>query len=115
MYVSPSYADGKIYVVTSERHLYVLDTSSNGAKIADATTPSSCWSSPTLANGKLYIGSNDWNVYCYTSYITSETPVAPTGGMDEGFVLTLATVVVVAVLVAVAVGYVIYRRARKKP
>jgi outer membrane protein assembly factor BamB len=66
LYVSPSYADGKIYIVTSQRHIYILDAANNGAKLASYTTPSSSWSSPTISNGRLYVGNHDWNVYCFS-------------------------------------------------
>jgi hypothetical protein len=65
-YVSPSYADGKIYIATSQRHIYILDAVNNGAKLASFTTPSSSWSSPTISYGKLYVGNHDWNVYCFS-------------------------------------------------
>ena len=60
-----SYADGKVYMVTSQRHIFVLDVNNKGDIIATATTLSSSWSSPTIANNRLYIGCNDWNVYCF--------------------------------------------------
>lgn len=66
LYVSPAYADGKIYIVTSQRHIYILDAANNGAKLASFTTPSSSWSSPTVSNGRLYVGNHDWNVYCFS-------------------------------------------------
>ena len=47
LYISPSYADGKIYVVTSQRDLYILDATRNGTKLATYVTPSTSWSSPT--------------------------------------------------------------------
>ena len=72
LYISPSYADGKIYVVTSQRHIFILDATNNGTKIATSTTPSSSWSSPTIANGMLYVGCNDWNVYCFSNYVTNQ-------------------------------------------
>ncbi len=70
LYVSPSYADGKIYMMTSQRDIFVLDANNNGSRLASYTTPSGSWSSPTIANGRLYIGNNDWNVYCLAEYNT---------------------------------------------
>ena len=67
LYVSPSYADGKLYVVTDERDIYVLNAA-NGDILARFSTPSNSWSSPTLYNGMLYVGDNDWNVYCLGEY-----------------------------------------------
>ena len=41
LYISPSYADGKIYVVTSQKDIFILDANHNGAKLATYQTPSS--------------------------------------------------------------------------
>jgi outer membrane protein assembly factor BamB len=116
LYVSPSYADGKIYVTTSQRHIFVLDTTSNGTKIATATTPSSSWSSPTIANDRLYIGCNDWNVYCFSGYVTSQvsTP-APSHSVTlaPGLLALIAGVVAVVVVAVVAVAYVVRKRSKK--
>ena len=68
-YVSPSYADGKIYIVTSERNLFIFDATT-GAKTERYILPSASWSSPTLYDGKLYIGTKDWNLYCLGEYNT---------------------------------------------
>lgn len=69
LYVSPSYADEKIYVVTSQRRIFVLNAT-NGDIITHVTTPSASWSSPTLVDGRMYVGNNDWNIYCFTDYIS---------------------------------------------
>jgi len=62
LYTSLSYAEGKLYMMTSQRHVYILDAKNNGTKLASTEMPSASWSSPTIANGKLYIGNHDWNV-----------------------------------------------------
>jgi outer membrane protein assembly factor BamB len=113
LYASPSYADGKIYVVTSQRHIYILDATNNGAKLGSFTTPSSSWSSPTLSNGRLYVGNNDWNVYCLTNYVTYEEPPPPESGTSWGYVFMLAAVAVIVVAVVIAVGYAIKKGAKK--
>ena len=89
LYVSPSYADGKIYVTTSQRDIFVLNTAENGTTIATVTTPSSSWSSPTIANGMLYIGCNDWNIYCFSEDVTNQAPTptptpAPSNNLTLG-------------------------------
>jgi outer membrane protein assembly factor BamB len=67
LYVSPSYADDKLYVVTDQRSIYVLNAT-NGEKLSRFETGSNSWSSPTLYERKLYVGNNDWNVYCLSEY-----------------------------------------------
>jgi outer membrane protein assembly factor BamB len=107
LYVSPSYADGKIYVTTSQRDIFVLDTTNGGETIANATTLSSSWSSPSIANGRLYIGCNDWNIYCFSSYITDQSsPLTPS-------LEVVAAIVAALVIATVAIGYLITKRAKK--
>jgi outer membrane protein assembly factor BamB len=68
-YVSPSYADGKIYIVTSERNIFIFDAET-GEKIDWYILPSASWSSPTPYGGNLYLGTKDWNLYCLGEYNT---------------------------------------------
>ncbi len=121
LYNSPSYADGKIYVVTSQRDIFILDANNNGTKIATATTPSSSWSSPTIANGMLYVGCNDWNVYCFSNDVTNQasTPVstpAPSHNVTLGSALVGAIVFIAAALVVaiIALGYLIIKRPKNR-
>jgi outer membrane protein assembly factor BamB len=67
LYVSPTYADGKLYVTTDQRSIYVLNAT-NGEKLSYFGTSSNSWSSSTLYEGRLYVGNNDWNVYCLSEY-----------------------------------------------
>jgi outer membrane protein assembly factor BamB len=113
LYVSPAYADGKIYIVTSQRHIYILDATNNGTKLASFTTPSSGWSSPTLSNGRLYVGNNDWNVYCLTNYVTYEEPQPPEQGQPRDYIILIAAIAVIVAAIAVAVAYVIRKWAKK--
>lgn len=113
LYVSPSYADGKIYVTTSQRNIFILDTTNNGTKIASFTTPSSSWSSPTIANGRLYIGCNDWNVYCLAEY--PAVTVAPTSppSTPPSREYIYAVVIALAAIAAVLLGYAYVKRRKK--
>lgn len=87
LYASPSYADGKVYVVTDQRSVYVLNAT-DGAKLDVFTMDSNSYSSCAIYEGMVYVGSNDWNVYCLagdpptTSTITldlpEQTPVSET-------------------------------------
>jgi outer membrane protein assembly factor BamB len=67
LYVSPVYADGKLYVVTDERSIFTLNAT-NGDKLGHFATGSNSWSSPTVYEGRVYAGDNDWNVYCLADF-----------------------------------------------
>lgn len=118
LYVSPSYADGKIYVVTSERHIYILDANNGGAKLAAYTMPSSSWSSPTIANGRLYIGCNDWNLYSFSASISNSEPtVSPSSTLNSsigslGFALEFAFLAAALIIAGFALVYLIGKRAK---
>lgn len=118
--VSPSYADGKIYVVTSQRHIYILDTTNNGTKIDTVTTPSSSWSSPTIANGRLYVGCNDWNLYCFSNSVNAEGISTPTNSPNSTnnfkfLPMPLVIIIIVAILLALVavIGYLLMKQRRK--
>jgi len=120
LYVSPSYADGKVYMVTSQRHIFVLDTTDNGTILDTATTSSSSWSSPTIANNRLYVGCNDWNLYCFAENITSSSQngaiTSPSGTPSPDGELSatyLAVIVAAAAIVAVVLGAVYLKKIRK--
>jgi outer membrane protein assembly factor BamB len=116
LYVSPSYADGKIYMVTSQRDIFILDTTSNGTKIATAITPSSSWSSPTIANERLYIGCNDWNVYCFSNDVTNQASASTPSGnamLGSALVVVIVALAIALVVAIVAVVYVTRKRAKK--
>jgi len=106
LYASPSYADSKIYMMTSQRHIFVLDANNNGAKLASYTTPSGSWSSPTIANGRLYIGNHDWNVYCFANTITTTTNSPTRNNMDSpSSLVVIALITVIISLIAVTLFY----------
>ena len=119
LYTSPTFSDGKIYDVTSQRDIYILDAENNGSKIATYTTPSSSWSSPTIANGMLYVGCNNWDVYCLSNYVTN-TPVSQSNTVKSSSSLSMTLIAAIAVVVIIAaaiVGYVVRNQVmnRKKP
>lgn len=64
LYVSPTYSDNKLYVVTDQRSVHVLNAT-NGEQLSIFTTGSNSWSSPTIYEGRVYVGNNDWNIYCF--------------------------------------------------
>ena len=74
LYVSPTYADGKVYVVTDQRSVYVLNAT-DGAKLSVFNTASNSWSSATVYEGMVYVGSNDWNVYCLAGYPATNSTI----------------------------------------
>ena len=107
--------------MTSQRHIFILDANNNGAKLASYTTPSSSWSSPTIANGRLYIGNNDWNVYCFANHITNQASVStltPTPSSDVTFqtriVIAVAAIVAALIVAMVAFGYLTTKRGKKQ-
>lgn len=105
LYTSLSYAAGKIYLMTSQRHLFILDAADQGTKIANYTMPSGSWSSPSLYDGKLYIGNHNWNVYCFTENAAS-TP-ALQNNVSFQIDPTLAIIIIVAIgLVALLLVYI---------
>ncbi len=120
LYVSPSYADGKIYIVTSQRHIFILDATNHGEKLASFTTPSSSWSSPTIANGRLYVGNHDWNVYSFTNYAAYQEPAPAEDGNDATDILTqeyalVAALVIVIAAIMVAAVVIFWRKKAKVP
>ena len=116
LYIAPSYADGKIFVVTSQRDIFILNALNNGTKLATYTTPSSSWSSPTIANGRLYIGCNDWNLYCFSGSFASPAS-SPSSNKESISNLTIAAafVATATVIAIVALGYAIRKRDKAPP
>jgi outer membrane protein assembly factor BamB len=85
IYISPAYADGKIYAATDRRSIYVLNAT-NGDRLSWFGTGSNSWSSPSIYEGRVYIGNQDWNLYCL-----DDSPVINgqiTAGLDEDVVET---------------------------
>ena len=106
LYSSPSYADGKIYIMTSQRHLYVLDSNTNGSKIASYETPSGSWSSPSIANGRVYIGNHDWNVYCFEDkFSPNENQPIDNSGSQPSLLVAVALVIIIVILAAISGNY----------
>jgi outer membrane protein assembly factor BamB len=117
LYTSLSYADGKLYMMTSQRHIYVLDANNHGEKIATYETPSGSWSSPTIANGRLYIGNHDWNVYCFSGKTDSTTPsTTPNNASSEPVDFLLIGAFLIALIILMTGMLLISRKLRvKKP
>jgi outer membrane protein assembly factor BamB len=119
LYTSPSYADGKIYLATSQRDIFILDTANNGVKIATGILPSSSWSSPTIANGRLYVGCNDWNVYSFSNDIINQAPTTTpstkqnNGWFESRVVILIAVIVVVLIIMLAAFSYLLRKRVKK--
>jgi outer membrane protein assembly factor BamB len=107
LYVSPSYADGNLYVVTSQRHIFII-SALNGDKTLAYTTPSASWSSPTPSNGRLYLGNNDWNIYCFTATFTSVPPnnqVNPPTQPVNYLYVVVGIVIIIAIAVIATFAY----------
>jgi hypothetical protein len=56
-------ADDKLYIATDQRSIYVINATT-GEKLGRYLTSSNSWSAPTIYEGRVYVGNNDWNVYC---------------------------------------------------
>jgi hypothetical protein len=67
LYTSPTYADGKVYATTDRRFVYVLNAT-NGDRLSFYETGSNSWSAPSVYEGRVYLGSNDGNIYCLDDY-----------------------------------------------
>jgi len=63
MYVSPTCADGKLYVAYDRRGVFVLNAT-DGKKLSFFEVGSNCRSSPIVYEGRVYVGNNDWKIYC---------------------------------------------------
>jgi outer membrane protein assembly factor BamB len=113
LYASPSYADGKIYMMTSQRHIFILDANNNGSKLASYTTPSGSWSSPTIANGRLYIGNHDWNVYCFSNTITAATNSSAGNNLSSPSSLVVIALITAIIALAAVTLFYFSRKIRK--
>ncbi len=82
LYTSPTYADGKVYVATDRRLIYVLNAS-DGTRLSYFEPTSNCWSSPVVYDGRMYIGSNNWNVYCFSEYQVIQGQISATLDQTE--------------------------------
>jgi cobalamin biosynthesis Mg chelatase CobN len=56
--------------MTSERNVFII-SAVDGTKLGRFIMPAASWSSPTPCNGRLYVGANDWNLYCLAEYNTA--------------------------------------------
>ncbi len=73
-FISPTYADGKLYMASELRTIYVINAF-DGSKLSWFSAGSNFWSSPTLFEGRVYVGNQDWNVYCLANYAASSSTV----------------------------------------
>ncbi|MFB3890355.1 MAG: PQQ-binding-like beta-propeller repeat protein [Candidatus Bathyarchaeia archaeon] len=75
----PAYADNKLYIPADTFGIYVCDATT-GAKIGYFEAGSQVRSSPAVYDGKVFFGSNNWDVYCVgqssagTTYYGNPTP-----------------------------------------
>jgi len=114
LYTSLSYADGKLYMMTSQRHIFILDAKTNGTKLASYETPSGSWSSPSIANGRLYIGNHDWNVYCFAPTVTEPTVTPPPENVfTSPQYLTILAIFIAAIVVLIVTLYFFSKRLKR--
>jgi glucose dehydrogenase len=126
---SPAVADGVVFVGSDDTNAYPLNAidghnvyalnAATGAFIWNYTTGGAVYSSPAVANGVVYVGSNDGKVYAFGSP-QKTTPSSPslspaaTPPNTEPEPLTTALVAAAVVSVAVvAAGLLVYFKKRK--
>jgi len=76
---------------------------------------------PVIANGRLYLGCNDWNVYSFSDVANSQastttptpTPTPSNNPALPNDVLALIVGLAVVLVVLVAVGYIILKTSKK--
>jgi outer membrane protein assembly factor BamB len=131
-----SYAYGRIYVVDELGVLYVLNAQT-GAKDSYYSFGYQMHCMPTLYNGYLYVGTNDWNVYCFgdarlmSSSSSAAAVAAPVSSLQAQtsasitpanaastpiaeYAAVTAAVASVAVVAAVVAVTVILKRSKRK-
>ena len=114
LYIAPTYADGKIYDVTSERHIFVLDATREGAELTNVTMPSSSWSSPAIANGMLYIGCNDWSVYAFSGNIGSHASASSANILSGSYLgVLIVAIIIIVIMIIFVVAYTIRKHSKK--
>ncbi len=115
----PAYAENRIYIPADTFGIYVCDATT-GAKIGYFEAGAQVRSSPAIYDGKVYFGSNNWNVYCVgtssagTTYygsstsspgstpIPAVTPTSTQGPSIDTYVIAAVTVAVIAIIAIVA-------------
>jgi hypothetical protein len=100
-------------MMTSQRHIFILDANNNGSKLASYTTPSGSWSSPTIANGRLYIGNHDWNVYCFANTITAATNSSAGNNLSSPSSLVVIALITAIIALAAVTLFYFSRKIRK--
>jgi outer membrane protein assembly factor BamB len=80
----PIYADGKIYVASELKSMYVLN-SETGQKLDSYDWQDFCWSSPAIYENKLYWGTLGMKIYCFEQapygIITTYAPSTPSASV----------------------------------
>ncbi len=88
--VSLTYADSKFYLADDLRTIYVLNAT-DGSKISWFSAESSFLSSPAIYEGRLYVGNQDWTVYCFANYAASSSSLTLALGNDNVLLNALVT------------------------
>lgn len=113
----PIYADGKIYVASDVKSLYVLNAET-GQKLDNYGWPDFCWSSGAIYDNKLYWGTLGMKFYCFeedsrgnlVTYEIQEPGQPPTPSTDTYIIGSAITVIA-----AIAIGaFLLIRRKKNK-
>ena len=97
----------QIYVFTSQQDIFILNANNKWTKLATFTTSSSNWSSHTIANGRLYIGCNDWNLYCISNGTSFEASIPSQNITSISILEVVIASIVTMIIVTIVASYVI--------
>jgi outer membrane protein assembly factor BamB len=89
-FVSLTYADSKFYLADDLRTIYVLNAT-DGSKISWFLAGSNFLSSPAIYEGRLYVGNQDWAVYCFANYAASSSSLTLNLGSNNVLLNDLVT------------------------
>jgi hypothetical protein len=85
----------------------------DGEKLGVFGTGSNSWSSPTISEGRVYVGCNDWNVYCLAEYPAATVPPASSSPTPPPEEYIYAVVIALAAIAVVLLEYAYVKRRKK--
>jgi outer membrane protein assembly factor BamB len=125
IYSSPTYALGKVYAASEQMALYVLDAKT-GVKLSFHELGSQVNSSPSLYNGRVYIGTFSWYLMCFEDADWRAQPqLSPSAFMPPqqstqtetsgvASFITMDLAIISVVIVAIVIGSISFYTLRKQ-